>query len=148
MDNKGILSLETNKNNEPKFINYLGCPFNYGMIPRTLAIDGEPLDVVVLGSAIKQGSVVPVKIIGILKLIDKGIMDNKIIAVADDPIFGKINSINELDYKFEGVTKIITTWFTYYKGKGKTKIINFNEVEEAYKILNLSIIHAYKEFNF
>jgi inorganic pyrophosphatase len=52
----------------PREVSYLGYPGNYGMIPRTLLPkelggDGDPLDVIVLGPAVKRGTVLKTKII-------------------------------------------------------------------------------------
>lgn len=73
-------------------------PANYGFIPRTYCDDHDPLDVLVLG----QESVVPLTImwakpIGVMKMIDHGEADDKIIAVhANDPEYVHYNSITEL----------------------------------------------------
>ena len=73
-------------------------PANYGFIPRTYCEDHDPLDVLVLG----QEPVVPLSImrarpIGLMKMIDHGEADDKIIAVhADDPAYQHYGSIDEL----------------------------------------------------
>lgn len=58
-------------------------PANYGFIPRTYCDDGDPLDILVLS----QTSVVPMcivaaRVIGVMRMIDQGQHDDKIIAVA------------------------------------------------------------------
>lgn len=73
-------------------------PANYGFIPRTYCDDHDPLDVLVLG----QESVVPLTImlakpIGVMKMIDHGEADDKIIAVhANDPEYVHYDSIHQL----------------------------------------------------
>ena len=73
-------------------------PANYGFIPRTYCGDGDPLDILVLG----QESVVPLclmraKPIGVMKMVDQGEEDDKIIAVhCDDPEYSHYNDIGEL----------------------------------------------------
>jgi inorganic pyrophosphatase len=73
-------------------------PANYGFLPQTYCDDNDPLDVLVLG----QESVVPLcimraKPIGVMKMVDQGEMDDKIIAVHfDDPEYSHYNSIDEL----------------------------------------------------
>src|SRR5690348_17087967 len=57
-------------------------PANYGFIPKTIHEDGDPLDVLVLG----QEPVVPLAImvakpIGVMKMLDQGKADHKIISV-------------------------------------------------------------------
>ena len=56
-------------------------PANYGFIPRTLADDGDPLDVLVLcNEAIFPMTLLTCMPIGVIKMIDGGELDEKIIA--------------------------------------------------------------------
>ena len=73
-------------------------PANYGFIPRTYADDGDPLDVLVLGGEpIYPMTLVSVYPIGVMRMIDGGSLDDKIIAIAkNDPNYNKIRSIDEL----------------------------------------------------
>lgn len=73
-------------------------PANYGFIPRSYCGDGDPLDILVLG----QEPVVPLSImrakpIGVMKMLDQGDADDKIIAVhADDPEFAHYDTLEQL----------------------------------------------------
>jgi inorganic pyrophosphatase len=73
-------------------------PANYGFIPQTLAEDGDPLDVLVLC----QEPVVPLALIyaravGLMTMIDSGILDHKVIAVAsEDPEFNRYREASEI----------------------------------------------------
>ena len=73
-------------------------PANYGFIPRTLCDDRDPLDILVLG----QEAAVPLcliraKPIGVMKMVDQGEGDDKIIAVhVDDPEYTEYTSLEEL----------------------------------------------------
>ena len=73
-------------------------PANYGFIPRTYADDGDPLDVLVLCSeSIHPMTLVQVYPIGVMRMIDNGALDDKIIAVPfSDPSYFGITSIDEL----------------------------------------------------
>lgn len=110
------------KNDKPRVINYLGYPANYGSIPGTalpkeLGGDGDPLDVIVLGQAVPRGTVADVRVIGVLKMLDGGEQDDKLIAVlAKDSPFAHIESMTQLDAEFAGVSQIIDLWFASYKG--------------------------------
>ena len=72
-------------------------PANYGFIPKTYCDDNDPLDILVFG----QEAVVPLCImnarpIGVMKMIDGGQQDDKIIAVhVDDPEYANYTNINE-----------------------------------------------------
>lgn len=136
------------RDDKPRIVKYVGYPGNYGMIPQTLLPyeaggDGDPLDVLVLGSPIERGKVVQVKLIGVLKLLDGGEQDDKLIAVMPGTAFYTVNSIAELDTQFVGVSTIIATWFENYKGPGKMEVLGFRNEDEAKKILNTAI-KAYK----
>ena len=116
----GQMALEQ-KNGYPRYVQYIGYPGNYGMIPRTIQAkelggDGDPLDAIVLGDPADRGSVIKARPIGVLKLTDHGEEDSKIIMVAVGSPFERIHSIKDLDVKFPGISKIIEIWFTYYKG--------------------------------
>ena len=73
-------------------------PANYGFIPRTLADDGDPLDVLVIcNEALYPLTLVTCKPIGVIKMEDGGALDEKIIAVAvNDPNYMHYNDIEEL----------------------------------------------------
>ena len=73
-------------------------PQNYGFIPRTLADDGDPLDVLVLcNESIFPMTLINCIPIGVIKMIDDGELDEKIIAVpTGDPTYKSFTDIHEL----------------------------------------------------
>ena len=73
-------------------------PANYGFIPRTFADDGDPLDVLVLcARPIQPLTLVRVYPIGVMRMLDDGRMDDKIIAIPfSDPTYNDIRSIDEM----------------------------------------------------
>lgn len=120
-------------------------PQNYGFIPRTLAGDGDPLDVLVLCSE----SIVPLAVlecypIGILEMLDCGSNDQKIIAIAQgDPFY---NSFKDLSDMPEHVLQEIKHFFKVYKElEGKTTVVNtFRGRSDAIKVIK-ECIAAYSE---
>ena len=128
------------RNGKPRVVKYLGYAGNYGMVPRTLLSeehggDGDPLDVLVLGPAVPRGSIIEVRIIGLLKMLDKGEHDDKLIAVLSNDSFNKVDTIKDLDEKFPGVTTIIETWFANYKGQKKITTHGYAGRKKANKVL-------------
>lgn len=101
--------------------------FNYGLLPQTWEDpahkignntgDNDPLDIIELGAAARRvGEVVPVKVLGNLKLIDQGELDHKIIALAlDDPKAAAVNSIADLEKEMPGVLPALVDWLKMYK---------------------------------
>lgn len=95
--------------------------WNYGMFPQTWENPGEehpdPLDVVEIGSAaLAQGSVVSVKVLGALTMIDDGELDWKVIAIStNDPLAAELNDIQDVEAKCPGVVSGIREWFRWFK---------------------------------
>ncbi len=144
---EGKMKLEV-RDGQPRIIEYLVYPANYGMIPGTLISednggDGDPLDVIVLGPPIERGNVVKCKLIGILYLTDSGEKDDKLLAVSKDSPFYEVNNLAALDEKFSGVTEILRLWFTNYKGRNILQSSGFGEKKAALEALNTAI----EEFN-
>ncbi len=133
-------------------VNYLGYPANYGFIPRTLLSetlggDGDPLDIVQLGNRLPRGSVVACRLIGVMRMVDNGKTDDKLIAV--QPVDGWVDvaSLADLQLHFPGVTDILSTWFAHYKGGDQVVIRGFEEVDSAESLLREAVaswnkIHA------
>lgn len=89
-------------------------PFDYGYIPQTLYLDGDPLDVLVMIShPTFPGCVVEASAIGVLEMSDDKGSDEKILAVATkDPRFGYRKDITQLN---DHTTKEIIHFFQIYK---------------------------------
>lgn len=130
-------------NGKARIINYLGYPGNYGFIPQTLLPksvggDGDPLDIITIGAAAERGSILRCKIIGVLKLIDTGETDDKLIAIAENSTIGNVSNIEELATQYPGILEIIKTWFTNYKGQGKMVSDGYRGVQTAMEMVKLS----------
>ena len=120
-------------------------PANYGFIPRTFADDGDPLDVLVLCSApIIPMTLVRVHPIGVMRMVDGGKLDDKIIAVpVSDPQFQGIKSMDELP---KHLFDEIMHFFKVYKQleNKKTSVKEMFDRDEAIAIVK-DAISSYKE---
>ena len=117
------------KNGSLRFLKYGDYYFNYGCLPQTwedpkhfseetqLPGDNDPIDVLELGTRqLETGSVVPVKVLGILALIDDKETDWKIIAISiDDPLAQRMNDIDDVDSVMPGAIDAIRKYFKEYK---------------------------------
>jgi len=77
----------------------LAYPFAYGAIPCTWDEDGDPLDIEIVNvtEPLIPGSLVEARIIGIMKFVDGGEVDDKVIAViADDKRCNHIQTLEDL----------------------------------------------------
>ena len=107
-------------------------PANYGFIPKTLAEDGDALDVLVLcQETIPASCLVEAKPIGVMIMTDDGKADEKIIAVAEkDLVYSSYESLDELP---EHLTIEMEHFFNIYKAfeTKKTVIKGFEGKEYA-----------------
>ena len=122
-------------------------PVNYGFIPQTLGEDGDPLDILVMCSeSIQPLCLVEATIIGNMHMIDGGVKDDKIIAVAkNDPSVNHIKDIDELPAHFFAVLK---NYFEQYKvlENKKVSIEEFQNKKETYDIVKSAIENYNAQF--
>ncbi len=116
------------KKGKPRQVAYLGYPANYGMIPRTLGGDGDPLDVLVIGAQVLRGAVPAVKLVGVMRMIDGGDLDDKLLAVVPGSPF---DGMSLADLEGNGVTAILKVWFESYKGPGEIQVTGFEGLAAA-----------------
>ena len=120
-------------------------PHNYGFIPKTLADDGDALDVLVISSEpIVPLALVECRPIGMLEMLDGGQRDAKILAVAvNDPTYQNIKDVGEIP---DHSLREIKHFFTVYKQlEGKNTIVdNVRSPEKAKQVIK-SCIDAYLE---
>lgn len=74
-------------------------PFDYGFIPQTFWEDGDALDVIVLSTyPLQTGILARVRPIGLMKMIDSGDSDDKILAVpVDDKRWEETQDLSDLN---------------------------------------------------
>ncbi len=91
-------------------------PGNYGFVPHTLAADGDPVDVLILGSiAVVPGSVVRCRPVGVLHMEDEAGSDEKILAVpigTVDAFYADVRSIEDLP---SALKEQVDHFFSHYK---------------------------------
>jgi len=104
-------------------------PANYGFIPRTYADDGDPLDVLVLCSEkLLPMTLVRCYPIGVIRMIDSGNKDDKIIAIPfSDPVYNTYTDISALP---KHVFDEMKHFFQVYK-ELEHKETAINEIENA-----------------
>ena len=104
-------------------------PANYGFIPQTYCDDRDPLDIVVLSQIhVVPMCIVSAKVIGVMRMLDGGELDDKIIAVAEhDRSVSHINDISELPEHFFIELK---NFFEDYK-KLENKTVEVEEFQNA-----------------
>lgn len=120
-------------------------PADYGFVPDTLALDSDPLDVLVLVTEPTfPGCLIEVKTIGVFHMEDEKGPDEKLICVpVSDPIWNKAEKLSDLN---PHLIKEIEHFFRVYKDleKKKVDVKGWGELDEAKEIL-ASCIERHKE---
>lgn len=111
-------------------------PFDYGFIPQTKYLDGDPIDVLVLVShPTFPGCIVEAKAIGVLEMRDEKGPDEKVLCVATkDPRFSFRKSLNDLQ---EHTQKEIFHFFEVYKQleEKSVEVLGWKDASLAFEII-------------
>jgi inorganic pyrophosphatase len=116
------------KNGVPRFYKHGDMMWNYGAFPQTwesvdhtfeegVKGDNDPLDAIEIGmTQLTTGQVVPVKILGILGMIDDGQMDWKVICISHgDPVAKFLDDIGDVPKFLPGCLEALREWLRVYK---------------------------------
>lgn len=123
---------------EPKIF---AKPTNYGFIPQTLDEDGDELDVLLItDEPLPTNVFVKSRVLGVLKFVDDGEVDDKIITVpADDRETG--NAAKTLEDLPKQLLNQIEFHFSHYKDlkkPGSTKVVGIEGLDEAKRLIKLA----------
>ena len=121
-------------------------PGNYGFIPHTLSLDGDPIDVVVCNTrAIMPGAVISCRVVGVLVMEDEAGGDEKLIAVPSPKMTRRYENVHEVTDLPQITRDQIQHFFEHYKDlePGKwVKVIRWDNAAEAKKMILESIERA------
>lgn len=122
-------------------------PMNYGFIPRTYGDDKDPLDVLVLCSeAIEPMTLVRTYPIGVMKMEDGGMGDEKIIAIPyGDPTYTGYTDVNELPNHIFDELQHFFSIYKHLEGK-TTKVKEMGGPVEAVGIIEQCMENYRKKF--
>jgi len=123
-------------------------PANYGVITSSLAGDGDNLDVLVLSrEPIFPGAAIQVRPVGVLKMIDGGEEDDKVIAVPTskvDPTYDSIHSIADLPaIELQRIEAFFRVYKQLPEGRKSIELDGFRDAIEA-KSLIVKAIEQYR----
>lgn len=116
-------------------------PANYGFIPQTYGEDKDPLDILILSQAeVVPMCIVPARIIGVMRMLDSGEADDKIIAVAQgDPSVSHYKDISELPEHL--IDETMSFFEDYKKLEDKTVVVEkIFDKETAVRILQEAFV--------
>ena len=115
-------------------------PANYGSMPSTLAGDGDPLDALVLTrEALHPGVLISFRPIGVLRMVDKGEQDEKILGVPTDKVDPTYAGIRDLADLPDIERQRIEAFFRIYKdlpaGRNTVELHGWGDAAEARRII-------------
>jgi inorganic pyrophosphatase len=119
-------------------------PANYGSMPRTLAGDGDPLDALVLTrEPLHPGVLVKFRPIGVLRMLDDGEHDEKIIGVPTDKVDPAYAGIRDLADLPQIERDRIEAFFRVYKdlpkGRNPVQLNGYGDAKEAKALIQASL---------
>lgn len=104
-------------------------PANYGFIPQTYCDDGDALDIIVLSSITAVPlCIMPAKVIGVMRMLDNGEMDDKIIGVAANDM--AVNHYDDIESLPPHFFKELKNFFEDYK-KLENKTVEVENFQDA-----------------
>ena len=112
-------------------------PAEYGFIEKTLAEDGDPLDILVLATTQTfPGCIVDARVVGYLDMYDSGERDQKIIGVVDaDPRFDDINDIEDIkDLQLREIKLFFQNYKILEPGH-HVKVMDYHNKKEAIALI-------------
>mgnify|MGYP001162297383 CR=1 FL=1 len=112
----------------------MAYPGNYGYFPGTLSGDGDPLDVLLLlERPLHPGTIINVKLIGVLNTEDEKGQDEKILAVPSETIDPTYKSINEPSDLPLIQMNMVRHFFEHYKDTEPDKWVKVGITEGSKK---------------
>ena len=115
-------------------------PANYGFIPKTYGDDHDPLDILVISQVeIEPLCIVRAQVIGVMRMVDQGKGDDKILAVAaDDKSVNHLHDVAQMPEHF--YSELRHFFEEYTKLENKTVLVeDFQDKKTAIEILNKAI---------
>lgn len=102
-------------------------PTNYGYIPQTLSLDGDPVDVLVVTPVpLISGAAIPCRVVGMLKMTDESGEDAKLLAVPIPKLTKMYDAIKSYKDFPEPLLRSLEHFFRHYKDLEDGKWVNID----------------------
>lgn len=128
----------------------MAYPANYGSMPRSAGEDGDPLDALVLSRApIQPGALVRFRPVAVLRMVDGGIADDKIIGVPVDKVDPGYAGVRDVEDLPQLERDRIEAFFRRYKelpgGPNPVRVAGFGNAREARALIGASLARFRQE---
>ena len=124
----------------------LHYPGDYGLIPHTYYDDGDPLDVLVmLNEPTFPGCVIQARPIGLFRMLDRGLPDDKVLAVpVNDPIFADYHDIADIPQHFLSEVAHLFSVYKALEEDGRVQVKGWEDAQAAKDSIR-SAMEQYRE---
>lgn len=115
-------------------------PGDYGLIPQTLAEDGDPLDILLMvNQPTFSGCLIESRVVGLFKMIDRGSNDYKVLAVPNsDPLFDEYSKLEDVPYHF--LREVAHFFGTYKQLEGvNVEVLGWAGISEATEVVKNAV---------
>lgn len=121
-------------------------PCNYGFMPHTLSGDGDPVDVMCVGSRpLVPGCILRARPIGVLMMEDEAGLDEKILALPHPKLTRYYDNIKTVEDMQPIVLERIWHFFEHYKDLEPNKwvkVLEWKGIEEAERLIDEGLVNA------
>jgi len=118
-------------------------PANYGFVNKTLSLDGDPADILILTPyALQEASVIPCRLVGVLIMEDESGIDEKLLAVPTskaDPSFDEIKDLEDIPKHTLSKIKNFFETYKMLEPNKWVKVQGFENKAKAHQILEEAI---------
>lgn len=124
----------------------LHYPADYGLLPRSWAEDGDPLDVLVLTTeATHPGVVVRARPVGLLEMVDQGEADHKVLAALDDdPRQEDVETLEDVpDQQLREIEEFFADYKKLELGREAVETRGWEPRDRAYEVIG-EAYHRYR----
>lgn len=115
-------------------------PGDYGLIPQTLAEDGDPLDILVMvNEPTFSGCLIETRVVGLFRMTDHGANDYKVLGVPNsDPLFADCKELEDVPHHY---LREVEHFFSTYKQLEGAEVIPLGWAcrEEAIKVVRAAV---------
>ena len=128
----------------------LAYPADYGLVPQSWGEDGDPLDALVVGSSpVFPGAIVRARPVGVLDMVDKGELDEKIIcALVGDPRYAPVERLDDLGKPFlDEVEEFFRTYKRLEAGATAVDVRGYRDADAAHAVLEAAFRRYEEKFH-
>lgn len=121
----GFIKRELHDGSSVDYVSPIPSPFNYGFVPGSMAEDGDPVDVVVLGKRLNVGQELTLPVVAYVRFIDAGMSDHKLVVSSVPVSKAQLSRIKAFFRMYALARRLLNR---LQRRQGKTKFLSVERV--------------------